>query len=197
MSPDKQFLTDHISKRINLSADERLEFADAFQSAFIKKKQMIVQPEFTARNRYFVYEGALRAYLICKEGHDHTIQFALEDWWITDYNSYIFQQPATMFVEALEDSKILKIDYDTEQRLKASNHKFETFFRMIAESSFAFSQRRIVSNLTQSAEVRYDQFTTKYPRIAMRVPQYTLASYLGVTTEYVSRLRNKRAKKKS
>ncbi len=193
MSPEHQFLIDHISKHVSLSAEETNEIAEAFQIQFVKKRQFIVQPGFTARNRYFVYQGALRNYLICKEGQDHTIQFALEDWWITDYNSYIYQEEATMFLVALEDSIVLKIDFEVEKRLKALNHKYETFFRIIAENSFAFAQRRVISNLTQTAEVRYRQFTDKYPKITQRVPQYALASYLGVTTEYLSRLRNKRA----
>ena len=128
---------------------------------------------------------------------DSTIAFAIEDWWITDYNSYILQTPATMFVIALEDSIILEISYEKEQMLKQSNHKFETFFRIRAERTAAFMQQRIISNLTQTAEERYDRFMEKYPQIAERVPQYALASYLGITTEFLSRIRNKKASKKS
>ena len=102
-------------------------------------------------------------------------------------------QPATMFVIALEDSIILQLDYDKEQDLKKSNHKFETFFRSIAERGLAFQQRRIVSNLTQTAEKRYENFISQYPQIVKRVPQYALASYLGMTTEFLSRIRNKKS----
>lgn len=131
------------------------------------------------------------------EGQEHTITFAIDDWWITDYNSYIFQQPATMFVVALEDSIILQLDYEKEQELKLQNHKFETFFRIMAERGLAAQQRRIISNLTQTAEERYETFSNKYPQIVQRVPQYALASYLGMTTEFLSRIRNKRVSKKS
>ena len=92
---------------------------------------------------------------------------------------------------------ILQLDFKTEQELKKSNPKFETFFRMIAERSVAFYQRRIITNLTKTAEERYHEFEEKYPAIVQRVPQYALASFLGMTTEYLSKLRNKRVGKKS
>jgi CRP-like cAMP-binding protein len=161
----------------------------------VKKKQFVIQPGSTAKCQYYVLEGVFRAYIVDEKGEDHTIQFAIEDWWITDYNSYISQTPATMFVVAVEDSVILQIDHQTEQQLKAGSHKFETFFRIMAERTAAFRQRRIISNLTQTAEERYNTFIEKYPHIADRVPQYALASYLGMTTEFLSRIRNKKAKR--
>jgi len=105
------------------------------------------------------------------------------------------QQAATMFVVALEDSIILQMDYQTESELKNSNHKFETFFRIRAERTAAFMQQRIISNLTQTAEERFENFVQKYPLIVQRVPQYALASYLGMTTEFLSRIRNRRTKR--
>ena len=187
-----QPLLAHINKRIALTEAEEQLFLNSFKLAKIKKRQFIIQPEFVAKHRHYVLEGAFRAYVVADEGQEHTIQFAIEDWWISDYNSYIYQQPATMFVMALEDSVILKIDYESEQMLKESNHKFETFFRMMAESSVAAMQRRLISNLTQTAEERYELYLEKYPKIANRVPQYALASFLGMTTEFLSKIRNKK-----
>jgi CRP-like cAMP-binding protein len=188
-------ITDYINKFVSLTDDEAEEFSNAFKEVKIKKRQFIVQPNFIAKHRNYVLKGAFRAYVVADEGHDHTITFAIDDWWITDYNSYIFQQPASMFVVAMEDSIILQLDFDKEQELKSSNHKFETFFRMVAERGLAFQQRRVVSNLTQTAEERYETFLNKYPQIVQRFPQYALASYLGMTTEFLSRIRNKRIKK--
>lgn len=197
MEDYREKLSHYANKLIPLSVDETHQFANAFQQVFVKKRQFLVQPGFTAKHRHFVVNGALRGYVVSDEGVDHTISFAIEDWWITDYNSYIFQQPATMFVVALEDSIILKIDYEAEQHLKSSNHKFETIFRIMAERGLAFYQRRIISNLTLSAEERYEHFVNKYPLILNRVPQYALASYLGMTTEFLSKIRNRRTVKKS
>lgn len=194
---NSQFLIDHIQKQISLTNTEQEEFLDCFKERVVKKRQFIVQPEFVATTRNYILEGALRAYVIGDEGQEHTIQFAIKDWWITDYNSYIYQQPATMFVVALEDSVILQIDFESELKLKAKNHKYETFFREHAERSTAYMQRRIISSLTHSAEERYENFLKKYPKLVQRVPQYTLASFLGMTTEYLSRIRHNKVSRKS
>jgi len=135
-------------------------------------------------------QGALRAYVTDENGIDNTIQFAVEDWWITDYNSYIYQQPATMFVTAIEDSLILQLDFESEKMLKAANHKFETIFRIMAERTAAFQQRRIISALTRTAKERYQDFADRYPMVLNRLPQYALASYLGMSTEFLSKIRN-------
>jgi CRP-like cAMP-binding protein len=196
MTNDNKII-EYIKKSVSLTDEEAQIFAAAFREVKIKKRQYIVQPNFIAKHRHYVVEGAFRAYVVADDGQDHTINFAVDDWWITDYNSYIFQQPATMFVVALEDSTILQLSFEREQELKQLNHKFETFFRIVAERGLASQQRRITSNLTQTATERYESFVSKYPQIVQRVPQYALASYLGMTTEFLSRIRNKRTLKKS
>lgn len=187
----------HVTKRVTFTAEEAVLFNEAFEAVRIKKRQFIIQPGFVDRHRFYVAQGSFRAYVIGDEGEEHTIQFAIDDWWISDYNSYIFQQPATMFVMALEDSIVLKIDYEKEKQLKNSHHRFETWFRIMAENTAAHMARRVITNLTLSAEQRYALFLEKYPDIAARVPQYALASFLGMTTEYLSKLRNKRGLRKS
>ena len=193
----KNKIVEYIRRSVSLTEEEATTFANAFTEVKVKKRQFIVQPAFTVRHRNYVLQGAFRAYVVDDNGGDHTISFAIEDWWITDYNSYILQQPATMFVVALEDSVLLQIEYEKEQALKASNHQFETFFRIRAERTAAFMQQRIISNLTQSDEERYERFMANYSSIAQRVPQYALASYLGMTTEFLSRIRNRKLKRKS
>ncbi len=186
----------YINQFVTLSDDEAREFISVFKEIKVKKRQFIVQPDFVAKKRYFIIEGALRAYLIGDEGQEHTIQLAIEGWWISDYNSYMFQQPASMFVMAVEDCTLLQISFDDESKLKASNYKFETFFRKIAERAAAFMQRRVINSLTKSAEERYDIFVKQYPSMVNRFPQYAVASFLGMTTEFLSKIRNKKAKPK-
>jgi CRP-like cAMP-binding protein len=185
----------HIQKKVYLDPEEMTLFLAAFEVKKVKKRQYIIQPGFVARHKNYVAKGAVRAYVIGEGGEEHTIQLAIEDWWITDYNSYVYQQPASMFVVALEDSVVLQIDYENEKRLKSSHHKFETIFRIAAERSAAFQQRRIISGLTRTAEERYHDFLERYPEMAQRVPQYVLASYLGMSTEFLSRIRNHKIKK--
>ena len=194
---NKENIVAYARKMVQLTESEALEFGAAFKEIRVKKRQFLVQPSFTAKSRYFVIKGSLRAYVIGEDGQDHTIQLALEEWWISDYNSYIYQQPASMFVVALEDSVLLEITYEDESRLKAANHQFETFFRMLAERSFAFMQRRMIVNLTKSAEERYELFMERYAVFARRFPQYVIASYLGMSTEFLSKIRNQRVKQKS
>ncbi|MFD2933661.1 Crp/Fnr family transcriptional regulator [Spirosoma flavum] len=186
----------YLQRIISLSLEEFAEFTVAFNVKQIKKKQFIIQPDFIARYRTFVIKGAFRSYVIDKDGVDHTIQFAMEDWWISDINSYIYQKPATMFVVALEDSTVLQIEYETEQLLKQANPKFERFFRIVAERTAAFHQRRIISALTRTAEERYTDFLETYPTVAQRLPQFALASYLGMTREFLNKIRNHKVKRK-
>lgn len=190
-------LSAYIQKICILDHDEIAVFIAAFKEVKIKKRQFIVQPSFTAKYRSFIIDGAFRSYVIGDNGTDHTISFGIKNWWITDYNSYIYQQPATMFVIALEDAVTLQIEFEQETALKKANHKFETIFRILAERGLAFQQRRMVANLTLSAEERYDQFLSKYPEIVQRLPQYALASYLGMTTEFLSKIRNNKVRKRS
>lgn len=193
----KDKIIEYINRTVPLTTEEAEIFAASFNEKKIRKRQFIVQPDFIVKNRNYVLEGAFRAYVVDDYGNDSTIAFAIEDWWITDYNSYILQKPATMFVVALEDSIILEISYEAEEALKKSSHRFETFFRIRAERTAAFMQQRIISNLTQTAEQRYERFLEKYPQIVQRLPQYALASYLGMTTEFLSRIRNKKRTKNS
>jgi CRP-like cAMP-binding protein len=190
-----QKVIDYVKRHIELSEEEASYFASLLRITKVRKKQYIVQPEFVCKYRTYIVQGAMRAYLIDNKGQDHTIAFAIEDWWISDYSSYIFQQPATLFVEALEESTLIQIDYNAEQLLMETHPKFERFFRIITQRSFAFLQQRILSNLSKTAEERYDEFMQKYPSIAARVPQYALASYLGFSTEFLSKIRNRKVKK--
>jgi CRP-like cAMP-binding protein len=191
-----QQLKDHLLLKVPLTEEEASGILSCFKEKKIKRKQYIIQPEYIAKSRNYVVQGSFRAFVIDKNGIDYTIQFAVEDWWISDYNSYVNQTPATMFVEALEDSTILQIEYESEKRLKAGSHKYETLFRIMAERSASFHQRRIISSLTESAEERYNEFVDKYPDVVLRLPQYALASYLGMTTGFLSKIRNDKLKKR-
>jgi len=191
---NKNHLIDYVQNFVSLEKDEVEQFVSDFEEVKVKKKQFIVQPNFTNKHRAFVVKGAFRTYSVTNNGQDHTLQFAIENWWVSDFNSYIYQQPSTLFIVALEDSTILQIEYHKEQELKKSNHKFESFFRIMAEKGLAFEHRRILFNLTHSAEARYENFLSNYPNFVQRVPQYALASYLGMSKEFLSIIKNKRTK---
>ena len=187
----------HINRFIELTNEEAEQFAACFKEVNIKKRQFIVQPNFIPKYRNFILSGAMRGYVIGKNGEEHTILLGIENWWMNDTVSYIYQQPASMFVVALEDSILLQLSFEKEQELKKAHHHYETFFRIVAELGHTFQQRRLIANLTLSAKDRYENFLEKYPLLVQRVPQYALASYLGMTTEFLSRIRNQIRKAKS
>jgi len=193
----KEFLPiiEYISRYVELTDDEVAVFSSFLKIIKVKKRQFIVQPGFVCRHKSYVLKGAFRGYLVDNEGKEHTLSFAIEDWWISDYSSLIYQEPATLFVEALEDSILIQIDYEDEQTFLKEIPKLEKFERIITQRSLAFHQKRLLSNFTKTAEERYDEFMSKYSAIAKRVPQYALASYLGFSTEYLSKIRNKKTSK--
>lgn len=188
-------IVNYVSRYIELTGEEEEYFISLLRLTKVRKKQLIVQPEFVCKYRSYVIKGAMRAYLLDDNAKEHTVVISIEDWWISDFSSYLNQEPATLFVEALEDSLLIQIDYHSEQLLMERIPKFERFFRLITQRSFAFLQKRLLSNLSMSAQERYDEFLDKYPAIANRVPQYALASYLGFSTEFLSKIRNNKTKK--
>jgi len=188
-------IVNNIKRYVSLTEEDERAFTSIVRTTSVKKRQFIVQPNFVCSHQTYVLKGALRAYFVTDEGIDHTTQFAIEDWFISDFNSYIHQEPASLFVEALEDSIVQQMAYADVEQLCDNNPKFEKFFRLVAQKSFAFSQRRILSNLGKSAEERYLEFISLYPDIVQKVPQYALASYLGMSAEFLSKIRKRLATK--
>lgn len=188
-------IINNVKRYVSLNENDEKQFISIIRTTYVKRRQFIVQPNFICSHQTYVLKGAFRSYFVNDEGIDHTIQFAIEDWFISDFNSYINQTPASLFVEALEDSIVQQIAYEDVEKLCDENSKFERFFRLVAQKSFAYSQRRVLSNLGKSAEERYLEFQNLYPSIVQRVPQYALASYLGMSAEFLSKIRKRVATK--
>ncbi len=117
--------------------------------------------------------------------------FAVQDWWITDMNCFVNQKPAMLFIEALEDSKVLELDFDLLETLYQKASKFERFFRILFQNAYIREQLRALYNISCSTEERYKQFVQKYPVIVEKVTQKQIASYLGVTPEFLSLIKKK------
>ncbi len=188
-------ILDNIKRYVPLNKKDEAEFTSIIQVKKVKRKEFIVEPDRTCTHQTYVLKGAFRSYFVNEDGIDHTIQFAIEDWFISDFNSYINQVPASLYVEALEDAVVQQIAFGDVEDLCQNNPKFERFFRLVAQKSFAFAQRRVLSNLGKSAQERYIEFQGQYPSIVQRVPQYALASYLGMTPEFLSKIRKRLATK--
>jgi CRP-like cAMP-binding protein len=137
----------------------------------------------------YVHSGALRAYTIDKQGKEATIMFAMPDWWITDMYCFLNGKPAMLYIEAIEDSRIFQISKAELDDLFMRIPKFERFFRILMQNAYTREQLRVIENLTLPALTRYEAFLAKYPNIAKRVTQKQLASYLGITPEFLSAIR--------
>lgn len=188
-------IIDHIDRIVPLSGEEKAAFAEIVEERRVKRKSFIVQPGFVCKHQSHVVSGAFRSYFISPDGDEHTIAIAIDDWWISDFYSYTSQTSAYLYVEAIEDSIIQQIAYDQVEKICNQYPRFERFFRLVAQKAFAFSQKRALSNIGMSAEERYVEYASMYPQIIQRVPQYILASYLGMTPEFLSKIRAKLATK--
>ena len=128
-----------------------------------------------------------------QNGLDHVMFFCVENWWASDLSSFLTQTPATMSIQALEDSELLQLSKPGFDTLNAETPRFEHYFRILFQNAFVAQQRRVVQNLTLTAAERYEAFQTTWPLLDQRVPQKDIASYLGITPEFLSLVRRKRA----
>ena len=161
----------------------------------LKKGITLLKVDETVINQYYVYSGCLRTYFIDKSGKEHTLQFAINDWWISDYTAFFNTTKAIMYIETIQDATLYKISRKNMEDLFLEIPQLETFFRKKMEKAFTSFQKRILSSLAQSAKERYLTFINAYPNIEQSVKNYHIASYLGITTESLSRIRKELAQK--
>lgn len=185
----------NIARHIQLNAAEEKHFCSLLIYKELRKKEFLLQEGQLCKTIHFVELGALRAYCLDKEAKESTIMFAIKDWWITDMYCFVNQLPAMMFINAIEDSHIWQLKYDDLQKLYAQVPKFERFFRIIMQNAYTREQLRVIQKLTLPAEERYLNFLQKYPQIVQQVTQKQIASYLGITPEFLSAIRQKLSKR--
>jgi CRP/FNR family transcriptional regulator, cyclic AMP receptor protein len=183
-------LKQHLEEIISTLAEEEFEYILGHYIPLKRKKhQFIVQAGDYVQNDHFVVKGCLKAYLIDEDGKEHIIQFAMENWWITDYYAYINKTKATFFIECIEDCELLAISKENKDKLCAEMHKIEHFSHKKTQQGYLALQKRILSLLRNSAQERYAQLLEQYPQLSQRVPKKMIASYLGVSREILSRLK--------
>ena len=188
-------ILNNINRYVSLSAEEENRLKSIIKTSKVKKKQFIIQPGFVCQSRTYIVEGAFRVFYLDDSGKEHTVSIGVEDWFVTDFYSYINQTPALNFAEALEDSTIFQMRYEDVEPLCKEIHSLSEYFRLTTEKAFAYSRRRVISNISKTAEERYDEYIQKYPHIVNRVPQYVLASYLGMSPEFLSKIRTQKSAK--
>ncbi len=187
----------NISKHIDLDKEEVSSFISLIIMKNVAKKTLLLKEGQVCKYISYVHSGALRAYCVDKEGKEATIMFAVADWWVTDMFCFLNEKPAMMYIEAIEDSCIFQLSKENLEKLFYNVPKFERFFRILMQNAYTREQLRVIENLSLSAEERYDSFLLKYPHIASAVTQKQIASYLGITPEFLSAIRKNKIKKTS
>ena len=184
-----QALLDYINKHVNLTAVEEAFLTSKVSHRKYLKGQYIVQQGDICKYECFVISGCTKTFFVDEEGQEHIVMFAIEDWWASDLGSFITQTPADFSVQCIENTEFIMFSKDDIEDLYSEIPKLERFFRLIIERAFVASQKRLIRNFSLSAKDRYLYFKKQYPKIDQRIPQYMIASYLGVTKEFLSKIK--------
>lgn len=181
---------EYIKKYIDLTTEEEELLLSKVVRRKYLKDQYIIQQGDVCKTECFILSGCTKTFYVDKEGQEHIVMFAIEDWWTSDMGSFITQTPADYNVQCIENTELIQISYETIETLYVQIPKLERFFRKIVERALVASQKRIIQNFSLTAKERYQIFKETYPKIEQRVPQYMIASYLGITKEFLSKIKS-------
>jgi len=161
----------------------------------IRKNQYLLEEGDNSDFIGFVVKGSFRLFRIGEAGVEHIMRFAIENWWISDYTSFMTGQSSRCYIEALEDSELILFSKEHWEQLLVTIPNFKQMIDKLSAKNFEAHQNRIYSNISETAEVRYDNFVRLYPTIYNRIPLYMIASFLGLTRETLSRVRKQTTKR--
>ncbi|MDP9961820.1 Crp/Fnr family transcriptional regulator [Chryseobacterium lathyri] len=181
-------LRQHFEKITPLTDQEFNYILSHFTTKKLKKHQFLIQEGDLVTTDHFVVKGLLKASFTNNDGKEHILQFAMEDWWISDFQAYFNQTEATLNIDCIEAVEVLCLSLTNREKLCAEMHKIEHFFRRKSNLGYIALQNRILSLLNNNAKERYEELLKNYPSLFQRVPKTLLASYLGVSRETLSRL---------
>lgn len=180
-----------VSKYIELSEKEKGYFVSLLEFKKIKAKTILLQAGTICRHSSFVVKGCLRGYTVDNSGFEHILSFAAKGWWIADLFSLLSQQPGMLNIEAMTDSELLLLSKKNQEQLYVNVPKFERFFRILTENSLVSNQQRLIDNLSLTASERYLKFCKTYPGLTDDLPQKHVAAYIGVTPEFLSKMKKR------
>jgi CRP-like cAMP-binding protein len=191
-----QLLINNIEKRIQLTEYEKELFLSYLTDKKIKRKDFLIKEGELNNSIAFVLSGCMRSYKIDQNGYEHILQFAIEDWWISDVTSFIGQKSGNIAIDAIENSHLALLPREAQMELFDHCPKFERYFRILGEIGIASYQQRILENISLPAAERYANFANRYPFFIKRLPQNQIAAYLGITPEFLSKIRHQNIQKK-
>ena len=180
---------------VTLTLEEQQLFLSRIETKHYKAKSIILNAGEISKYSYFVNSGLLRSFNINDNIVEHVLSFACEGWWIGDMYSLLSQKPGNLFIEVLEDAEVVLLSKENQELLYQEIPKLERFFRILTENSLVANQERLMDNLSLSAEDRFEKFCSKYPTLIQKVPQKHIASYIGVTPEFFSKMKARLLKK--
>ena len=187
-------IINYFSNILPLESEEIDTLKKVFKERRIKRRQFILQEGDICKLNTFVVEGCFRMYFVDEKGKEHNIQFAVENWWIGDIGSFHSEEPSKLYIEAIENSIILQIKKQDQLDLFVNHPNFNRIFRVFTENALVTYQRRVLQNISSTAEERYLDFMKRYPFFFNRISNVQIASFLGVTPEFLSTIRKKIAK---
>lgn len=184
----------NIKKYIRLTESEEAVLVDKLKQRTYLKGQYIVQSGDVCRYQTYVVSGKVRTFCLDDKGNEHIISFGIENWWVGDLESFSNQTPSKLNTQCLENTQVIQISYDDFEKLYKEIPQIERFFRIIIQNAYVHMSKRMLRTYSLSAKERYLLFVEEYPEIVQRVPQYMIASYLGITKEFLSNIRNQISK---
>lgn len=190
----KAILKSYADRYVTLSNEAFEALWSALKYRIMARKKYLLEPGQVCRSQYFVLEGCFRSYYLDQKGNEQVMHFAIEHWWMTDYDSLSNQQPSEMYIQALEPAAVLEVELSVLNALFDQYPMLDRLFRIIAEKTFIAAQRRLQHMLSLRREEMLDTFEEGTLAFSDRVPQYMIASYLGFTPEFLSMIRAKRRK---
>lgn len=190
-----QLIIQNIEKIVSLSEQEKELILSKIEIQQYKAKTVLLNAGEICKHSYFVNSGILRSFNINDNIVEHVLHFACEGWWIGDMYSLLSQKPGNLFIEVNEDAEVAILSKENQDELYYIIPKLERFFRILTENSLVAHQERLMDNLSLSAEERFEKFCSKYPTLIQRIPQKQIASYIGVTPEFFSKMKAKMLKK--
>ncbi|PXX26483.1 Crp/Fnr family transcriptional regulator [Arenibacter sp. ARW7G5Y1] len=182
-------LIGNIRELVPITEDESKLIQKSFEPITLNRKQYLLQSGEPCNHMRFISHGCVKLYNLDELGAEHILQFGISGWWINDLYAYLTQKPATFFIQAISESTVLQIHRDRLNELFDKIHMMDRFFRIKTQNGYVALQERTINNMSQSAEQRYLDFIVRYRDIEQQIPQYMLASYLGVTPEHLSSIR--------
>lgn len=188
-------ILENISKHVTLTTQEQELFLSKTETKQYKAKTVLLNAGEICKDSYFVNSGILRSFNINDNIVEHVLSFACSGWWISDMYSYLSQKPGNLFIQVLEDAEVVVLTKENQEILYKEIPQLERFFRILIEKSLVAYQERLMDNLSLTAEDRFEKFCKKYSDLIYKVPQKQIASYLGVTPEFFSKMKAKMLRK--